>query len=130
MCSINGFSSICSSSVFDNSPAKLDSLPGFERGFRPACEVRIEIFDPRTILSAGDSPFFVEIFSFWTTIQVPDVFSSSFLSVVAIFFLPSLYLAFCFQYTVCRKTSPVCLFPGSRIPLLLRNNIFLHSYCG
>ena len=35
-----------------------------------------------------------------------------------------------FQYIVCRKTLPICLFPGSRIPLLLRNNIFLYSYCG
>ena len=34
--------------VFNNSPAKLDSLLDFERGFRPACEIRTGIFDPRT----------------------------------------------------------------------------------
>ena len=34
--------------IFNNSPAKLDSLLDFERGFRPACEIRTGIFDPRT----------------------------------------------------------------------------------
>ena len=33
----------------DNSPAKLDLLPDFVQGFKPACEVKIGIFDPRTI---------------------------------------------------------------------------------
>ena len=32
----------------DNSPALPDSLPDFERGFRPACEVKTGTFDPRT----------------------------------------------------------------------------------
>lgn len=44
----------------DNSPAKLDSLSDFKRGFRPVCEVIIGIFNPRTISSTGDSPFFVD----------------------------------------------------------------------
>ena len=35
-------------SIFNNSPAKLNSLLDFERGFRPACEIRTGIFDPRT----------------------------------------------------------------------------------
>ena len=34
--------------IFNNSPAKLDSLLDFERGFRPAYEIRTGIFDPRT----------------------------------------------------------------------------------
>lgn len=39
------------------------SLPDFERGFRPACEVKTRTFDLRTtFLSTWDSPFFVGIF--------------------------------------------------------------------
>lgn len=94
----------------DNSPVKLDSLPDFERGFKPACEVRIGIFDTRTILSAGDSPFFVEIFSFWTTMQVPDAFNPSFLSVAAIFFsfLCILFFVSNIQYAGKRRRKNQC----------------------
>ena len=32
----------------DNSPVLQDSLPDFERGFRPACEIKTGILNPRT----------------------------------------------------------------------------------
>ena len=65
--------------IFNNSPAKLNSLLDFERGFRPACEIRTGIFDPRTTFCRpGTSRFplincypwrywysFVAIFSFF-----------------------------------------------------------------
>ena len=46
------------------------SLPDFERGFRPICEVKPGIFDQRTTLSAGDSRsslkhFYLSIFNYF-----------------------------------------------------------------
>lgn len=45
----------------DNSPAKLDSLPDFECGLKPACEVGTEESDLRTTMSsAGDFQYFID----------------------------------------------------------------------
>ena len=46
----------------DNSPVLQDSLPDFERGFRPACEVKTGTFDPRTTFCRpGGLPLSVNI---------------------------------------------------------------------
>ena len=47
---------VCAVSYIDNSPAKLDSLPDFERGFKPACEVETGAFDPRTTFGRPGIP--------------------------------------------------------------------------